>query len=98
MSFYIEGLETHLYGRINSQTHSKLLDVFLAGVTCSGFLTLCSLGYRLSAFLSRPFIRPLLQSRTRIYDTFGNPSKKSWAIISGGSDGIGLEMGKYLAL
>ena len=40
-------------------------------------------------------MRPMLQSRTRLYQKYGGAG--TWAVITGGSDGIGLSMAKNLA-
>lgn len=49
--------------------------------------------------LNRQFLRPLFQSKNYLYEKYGNKdkNKKSWAIITGGSDGIGLAMSQNLA-
>ncbi len=53
-------------------------------------------------YFSRQFIRPLFQSKNHLYNKYGlkkeDQKSKSWAIVTGGSDGIGLSMCKNLAL
>ena len=44
----------------------------------------------------RHFCRPLVQSRTRMLDRYGEKDK-TWALVTGGSDGIGLAMCENLA-
>jgi short-subunit dehydrogenase len=44
-------------------------------------------------------LRPCFQSRTRIYDLYGAKEgpENTWAVVTGGSDGIGLELCHILA-
>lgn len=45
------------------------------------------------------FLRPIFQSKNHLYKKYGNndKNKRSWAVITGGSDGIGLAMSQNLA-
>ena len=77
---------------------TQLLGNVAAGVAALGALTLCRYGRKFLAFSNRHYLRPLLQSRSRLIDTYSLPGpKKSWAVVTGGSDGIGLAMCKHLA-
>ena len=45
-------------------------------------------GYRFANMLKRRFIRPLLLPDNHVFERYG--CKDSWAVITGGSDGLGL--------
>ena len=52
-----------------------------------------------STLIWKLYIRPLTHSKTRQADLYnGGPQGQSWAVVTGGSDGIGLAMCKNLAL
>ena len=50
----------------------------------------------LSCFWRHTF-RKWIQSPTRLYDRYGSKQQRSWAVVTGGSDGIGLAMCHQLA-
>jgi len=65
-----------------------------------GFITIFSWLRRFASIITRHLIRPLFQSSDRLYKTYGNKEKdneKTWAVVTGGSDGIGLAVCKKLA-
>ena len=51
--------------------------------------------YRFCCMLHRQVIRGLTQSKKHMFTRYG--TKESWALVTGGSDGIGLEMCNELA-
>lgn len=65
--------------------------------TFLGLWSLYDTTIKLIGYFNRQFIRPIVQSRTKIYDTYADPKANSWAVVSGGSDGIGLAMCHNLA-
>ena len=51
--------------------------------------------WRFIKFTWRHFFRGCFKSKTHMFDKYGEPG--SWALVTGGSDGIGLEMCHQLA-
>lgn len=66
-----------------------MLSTIIYIVKICGFLKMLELTYRLLWFARRQ-----LRTTDHLSMRYG---KRSWALITGGSDGIGLEMGKELA-
>ena len=63
-----------------------------------GMVKCFGIASRLTGFMFRHFVRPLFQSSTRMLDLYGEGQRnKFWAVVTGGSDGIGLAMCKRLA-
>lgn len=60
-----------------------------------GAITILSYGLRLWKLFYRQWVRPLFQSHTRMFKKYGG--EESWAVVTGGSDGIGLAMCHNLA-
>lgn len=62
-----------------------------------GIALLTILNYVLKGlyFIQRNILREICQSKTRIFNLYGKPG--TYAVITGGSDGIGLSMCKILA-
>lgn len=85
----------------NDEENLKYLSWMMNAIFVFGAFKLCSLASSLLGLFNRQIIRPLFQSKTRLYDTYGNTDaggkKLSWAVVTGGSDGIGLAMCKDLA-
>jgi len=54
---------------------------------------------RLLRLFSTRFVRPLFQSSNRMFQLYSRKSQenRTWAVVTGGSDGIGLAMAKNLA-
>ena len=53
--------------------------------------------WSVTAWFWRHWCRPVLQSKTRMFDMYGDEVKNSYALVSGASDGIGLAMCQNLA-
>ena len=66
----------------------------LAGLIGMGFLIWKAI--ELVSFIYRHFVKSLFEPSDKIFATYGK--KDSWAVITGGSDGIGLGMAHNLAL
>ena len=64
--------------------------MFFYGCYC----TLCKI-LRFLGMVWVHMFRPCFTSKTKMFDKYGG--KGSWALITGGSDGIGLEMCRNLA-
>ena len=65
-----------------------------------GFLKVLKWTWWFLGSMWRQIFRPCFQSGTRIYQRYGVKETlivKSWALVTGGSDGIGLAMAKKLA-
>lgn len=58
-----------------------------------GFFRIAKLGFKFCKFLWRHLLRP----KRNLYAKFGSTSKKSWAVVTGGSDGYGLDICHKLA-
>ena len=65
-----------------------------------GLLFILSWLWSFKYFLTRHIIRPFSQKQGRLYNTYGHTEKindNTWAVVTGGSDGIGLAICKKLA-
>ena len=60
-----------------------------------GFWKLAQTAYSFLSMIQRHAVRPILQSKNHTFVRYG--CKDSWAVITGGSDGIGLAMAHNLA-
>ena len=80
-----------------SQTGLRAVDYSLAFLTLIGVYKVFRAFCVMASFFKANFIRPMLQSSNRMYNDYAAPGKDSWALITGGSDGIGLEMCHNLA-
>ena len=78
-----------------SQSDCKLMDYFVNLAVAIGSYKILSNLWRLTSFLSRQWIRPF--TRPSLVSQYGSKQGRSWAVITGGSDGIGLAMAKKLA-
>ena len=76
---------------------SRVFDGTVAVATLLGIWSLLNTSLRFLGYLNRQFIRPLVQSKYRIFNNYADPKGNSWAVVSGGSDGIGLAMCHNLA-
>ena len=75
----------------------QLLDCVFASATLVGLWQFWRLSAGFGSFVKRQYLRPLLQSQNRMYDTYARKDLKSWAVVTGGSDGLGLAICKKLA-
>ena len=67
-------------------------------VVCIGFLKITQILIEVLAFLNRHILRPLKQcGSNRFMLKYGGVMGETWVLVSGGSDGIGLEMCLKLA-
>ena len=74
---------------------SKFSDYFATLAVIWGGLKMLQTAFSITAFLYRQTLRELFQPKNRIFKNYGQ--KGSFAVVSGGSDGIGLAMCKQLA-
>jgi hypothetical protein len=78
-----------------------IVDLFAVLALIFGLLQVTLLVTKAFMGLWRRLVRPLFQSSTRIYNNYGKEKtiqrEKSWAVVTGGSDGIGFGMCKKLA-
>ena len=61
--------------------------MFFYGCYC----VLCKI-WRFMKVVWQHMFRGCCKSKTHLYDKYGDKEKGSWALVTGGSDGIGLEM------
>ena len=66
-----------------------------------GLWTVLKLRSQFTLFLYRHFVKPFIKSKDWLYSKYGRKAVKSadrtWAVVTGGSDGIGLQIAKDLA-
>mmetsp|Transcript_19410 Transcript_19410/g.33017 ORF Transcript_19410/g.33017 Transcript_19410/m.33017 type:complete len:162 (+) Transcript_19410:43-528(+) len=64
-----------------------------------GSFKIASTAWRLSGFFYRHLLLGMFQSKNRLYQLYNSKDegKRSWAVVTGGSDGIGLAMCHNLA-
>lgn len=94
---YTQTLYQQLTQHVTNPNAKLALDCLLVAAAVVGAAQVLSAGQRFSSFFWRHSLRGLLQSRTWLYDQYGSPNRKSWAVVTGGSDGIGLQMAHQLA-
>lgn len=70
--------------------------IFLTS-TCIGFYKVMRGSTSFASFLWRHMFRGLLQAKDRNYRRYGRTDTTSWAVVTGGSDGIGLAVCHKLA-
>ena len=82
----------------SSQVHWKN---FLLVCAIVGLIILIKWTVALLKFINVHCFRKCCQSKDRLYKMYGVQTEitqeRSWAVVTGGSDGIGLEMCKHLA-
>jgi hypothetical protein len=67
----------------------------MASATAYGMYRFTKMAWGAGYLVRKHMFRGIIQSRTRMLDTYGQ--KDSWAVVTGGSDGIGLAMCNNLA-
>ena len=96
-------LNSTLSGSTSGGIFASIVDIILLIAFLNGIIWLISFVYRMNHDLIRHFIRPRIQKRNRLYLKYskadqGADGERSWAVVTGGSDGIGLAMAKELAV
>ena len=73
--------------------------MFFVCAILSGLKSFYILASGIVRALWRRWLRPLFQSRDRLYYNYADQKgkEKSWAVVTGGSDGIGFAMCENLA-
>ena len=73
------------------------MDILVYILAAIGAIVILKFVYGFLRFIWIFCLRQTCQSKDRLYQMYGSKGKKSWAVITGGSDGIGFEMAKQLA-
>lgn len=67
-------------------------------VVCIGFIKITQILINIAGFINRHLLRPLTQcDSSRLMHRYRGSKVETWALVTGGSDGIGLEMCQRLA-
>ena len=90
LSSYDQWLNTSLFG---SERLSPALPVIFSMAATYGLIKASCFVSRLLAFAWRHACRKPLN----LYERYGSKTKKSWAVVTGGSDGYGLDLCHKLA-
>ena len=92
----LNNLPTQLHTLLSPHIPASYLNPLSSLALLIGTYRLLSISFSLLRYLQRHLLRPLLQPADRIFRRYGvdREGKRSWALVTGGSDGIGLEMCK----
>ena len=84
---------------MTAQVDNFLNPYILKAATALGLYIFFNMLRSFLSFISRHTIRPMLQGKKHTYDKYSNGKTGkdgTWAVVTGGSDGIGLAMCKKL--
>ena len=81
-----------------SSIQDKLPPFLLNTATALGLYKMFRFTFTFGSFLWRHFMRPIFRRQNHMYVKYADIGQQgSWAVITGGSDGIGLALCKNLA-
>ena len=90
-----------MYGGLPNDANIKAFDAFIIISLLLGFWSILSWFIWVCSLINRHVIRGCMQAKDRLYQMyatkFPNGKYQSWAVVTGGSDGIGLAMCHNLA-